>query len=230
MNPILLGDIGDDFSCVRKDVQPTHDTEAAPSNFEDARFLTFLKSNYQEEEHLRDSWTSAMKLYDACAQGSLKAELKRAYESTKETHEALLCEARVAYMAASSGVEGCVEDAAADAARETHSKQKKQRSKKNTLEREPMDQPCGCSCEGVHCGFARTTPEERYDLTTQRRCCNACRIIQNAAMKWLVTMDRSLFYATKKPCWVNQCEGVRELGLGGGRQYVQRKALTPSTV
>jgi hypothetical protein len=239
MNPLLLGGLYDDFSGARKDLPPTHDTAAAPSkqikigevaatagnglhqafDFEDERFLSFLKSEYREEAHLRDTWNSAKKAYEACAQGSLKAELKNAYEAAKEMHTAMLREARSVYMAAEA-------DASAEAVGETPSK----RCKPNTNQRTAMGQPCGCSCEGVHCGFARTTPEKRYDLTTQRRCCNACRIIQNAAMKWLATKKRSLLYATRKPCWLNQCDGVRELGLGGGRQYQQRKALTPHAV
>lgn len=241
MNPLLLGGIGDDFSGARKDLPPTHVTAVASCrqnpvvesaategdgehqafDFDDERFLSFVKSKYEEEARLRDEWTSAKKAYDACAKGSLKAELKKAYEDAKEMHAVLLREARLAYIAADSDAAG----AAGGAAGETPSKPSKQRSKPNTNERLTMGQPCGCSCEGAHCGFDRTTSEKRYDLTTQRRCCNACRMIQNKAMKWLVTEDPALLFATRKACWLNQSEEVRELGLGGGRQYHQRKAL-----
>jgi hypothetical protein len=241
MNPLLLGGLGDDFSGARKDLPPTHVTAAAPCrqkpvvesaatagdgeheafDSEDERFLSFLNSNYEEEALLRDEWTSAKRAYDACAKGSLKAELKKAYEDAKDMHVVLLREARLAYIAAESEAAGAAEGAAG----ETPSKPTKQRSKPNTKERKAMDQPCGCSCQGVHCGFALTTSEGRRDLSTQRRCCNACRMIQNKAMNWLVTKDRTMFFATRKACWLNQKEEVRDLGLGSGRQYHQRKAL-----
>jgi|694.fasta_scaffold00883_13 hypothetical protein len=241
MKPLLLGGVGADFSGAKKDLPPTYVTGVAPCkqktpgelsdfegdverlkafDFEDERFLSFVKSNYKEEAHICDAWTSAKKAYKACAQGSLKKELKRTYEAAKKIHGALLRKARSAYMENGSNAES----GSAGAAKKTPSKH---RNKRNTIERTTLDKPCGCSCEGVHCGFSRTTSTGRYDITTQRICCNACRANQNAAMKWLATKHRSLFYATRKTCWLNQSEDVRKLGVGSGRQYARRKVLSP---
>jgi hypothetical protein len=243
MNSLLLGGIGDDFSGARKDLPATHVTAAALCRqkpvvestatadeaelqafyFEDERFLSFVKSNYEEEARLRDEWTSAKKAYDACAKGSLKAELKKAYEDAKETHVVLLREALLVYNAAEPEDEGAADDAAG----ETPSKKTKKRSKPNTKERINMEQPCGCSCQGAYCGFSMTTSANRRDMSTQLLCCNKCRMIQNKAMVWKDTEAKNMLFATKKLCWLNQIDDVRELGFGRGRQDHQRKAMTP---
>lgn len=240
MNSLLLGGIGDDFLGARKDLPSTHVTGASlcrqkpvvesaltadDEELQDERFLSFVKTNYEEEARLRDEWTSAKKAYDACAKGSLKAELKKAYEDAKEMHGVLLRAALLVYNAAEPEDEGAADDAAG----ETPSETTKKRSKPNTKERINMEQPCGCSCQGVYCGFSMTTSVNRRDMSTQRLCCNKCRMIQNKAMVWLDTNDKKMLFATKKLCWLNQIDDVRKNGFGRGRQHHRRKAMTRPT-
>lgn len=99
------------------------------------------------------------------------------------------------------------------------------RAKRGSKPLKPLPGGCGCSCGGVHCGHATATPEVRYDKSTQRTCCDSCGQMQYKAMSFLFGSKNPAFkYTIKSVCWLNQCEEVRVLGLGGGRQAKNRKA------
>lgn len=104
------------------------------------------------------------------------------------------------------------------------------RAKPGSKPQRPLPNGCGCSCGGSRCGHATETPEIRYDKSTQRQCCNKCHMQVSKAMNFLFgTKDPKNKSATTSVCWLNQCEEVRVLGLGGGRQVINRKAAAAAS-
>ena len=105
------------------------------------------------------------------------------------------------------------------------------RAKPGSKPQRPLPGGCGCSCGGLRCGHATETPEIRYDKSTQRKCCNTCHMQVSKAMNFVFgTKNPKNESATTSVCWLNQCEEVRVLGLGGGRRVKNRKAAAAAAV
>jgi hypothetical protein len=99
------------------------------------------------------------------------------------------------------------------------------RAKRGSKPTKPLEGGCGCSCGGAHCNYATETAQICYDKSTGRRCCNACGNVQSQARNFLFgAKNPANERSTKIVCWLNQCEEVRVLGLGGGFQRKNRKA------
>jgi hypothetical protein len=90
----------------------------------------------------------------------------------------------------------------------------------------PLPNGCGCSCNGARCGHATETSVIRYDMTTQRQCCNACGMQQRKARVFLFIAGGSANeVATRSVCWLSQCEDVRLHGFGAVHQGNNQAAV-----
>jgi hypothetical protein len=96
--------------------------------------------------------------------------------------------------------------------------EKKQRAARGSKPPKPLKDGCGCAC-GV-CPET-TTSEIGYDKSSRGQVCGKCNARQKQAFSycWGENPENPAnLRATKMPCWLKQCENVRVMGQGGGRQ------------